>query len=126
MPSVREEFKLELKNRFSVLSTQNEDTDIEESWKAIKMYIYVWKQVRKYWVLEKINKTVKQIVQMKNLVSYTFRAVTVIPTLCTDKCQQRNYCILFRLMNITLTREYSRRLRIYNIVQDKVKTYFAE
>ena len=35
MPSVREEFKLELKNRFSVLSTQNEDTDIEESWKAI-------------------------------------------------------------------------------------------
>jgi len=36
MPSVREEFKLELKNRFSVLSTQNEDTDIEESWKAIK------------------------------------------------------------------------------------------
>jgi hypothetical protein len=31
MPSVREEFKLELKNRFSVLSTQNEDTDIEES-----------------------------------------------------------------------------------------------
>jgi len=36
MPSVKEEFKLELKNRFSVLSTQNEDTDIEESWKAIK------------------------------------------------------------------------------------------
>jgi len=35
MPSVRDEFKLELKNRFSVLSTQNEDTDTEESWKAI-------------------------------------------------------------------------------------------
>jgi len=35
MPGVREEFKLELKNRFSVLSTENEDTDIEESWKAI-------------------------------------------------------------------------------------------
>jgi hypothetical protein len=36
MPSVREEFKLELKNKFSALSAQNEDTDIEESWKAIK------------------------------------------------------------------------------------------
>ena len=36
MPSVREEFKFELKNRFSVLSTQNEDTDIEESSKVIK------------------------------------------------------------------------------------------
>ena len=35
-PSIREEFKLELKNRFSVLSTQNGDTDIEASWKAIK------------------------------------------------------------------------------------------
>ena len=35
MPGVREECKLELKNRFSVLSTENEDTDIEESWKAI-------------------------------------------------------------------------------------------
>jgi len=32
MPSVREEFKLGLKIRFSVLSTQNENTDIEESW----------------------------------------------------------------------------------------------
>jgi exonuclease III len=30
MPSLREELKLELKNRSSVLSTQNEDTDIEE------------------------------------------------------------------------------------------------
>jgi len=39
MPSVREEFKLELKNRFSILSTQNEDTDIEENWEAIKMYV---------------------------------------------------------------------------------------
>jgi hypothetical protein len=35
MPSVREEFKLELKNRFSVMSTQNGDSDVEESWKAI-------------------------------------------------------------------------------------------
>jgi len=43
MPSVGEEFKLEMKNRFSVLSTQNEDTDIEESWKAIKKkYIYIY------------------------------------------------------------------------------------
>jgi hypothetical protein len=31
MPGVREEFKLELKNRFPVLSTQNEDTNSEES-----------------------------------------------------------------------------------------------
>jgi len=36
MWSVREEFKLELKNRCSVLSTQNENTDIEERWKVIK------------------------------------------------------------------------------------------
>ena len=36
MPSVREEFKLELKNRLSILPTQNEGTDIEDSWKAIK------------------------------------------------------------------------------------------
>jgi len=28
-PSIKEEFKSELKNRFSVLSTQNEDTDIK-------------------------------------------------------------------------------------------------
>jgi polysaccharide deacetylase 2 family uncharacterized protein YibQ len=35
-PSIREEFKLEMKNRFSVLSTPNEDTDIKTSWKAIK------------------------------------------------------------------------------------------
>ena len=34
--SIWEEFKLELKNRFSILSTQNGDTDIETSWKAIK------------------------------------------------------------------------------------------
>ena len=27
---------MELKNRFSILSTRNEDTDIEASWKAIK------------------------------------------------------------------------------------------
>jgi len=36
MPSVREEFKLELKNRFSVLSSQTENTNIEESWKILK------------------------------------------------------------------------------------------
>ena len=35
-PSVREEFTLELKNRFLVLSTQNEDIDTETRWKAIK------------------------------------------------------------------------------------------
>jgi len=35
-PNITEEYKLEPKSRFSVLSTQNEDTDIEESWKAIK------------------------------------------------------------------------------------------
>jgi hypothetical protein len=35
-PSVRDEFKLELKNRFSVLSIQNETTDIEATWMAIK------------------------------------------------------------------------------------------
>ena len=37
--SIRGGFKLELKNRFSVLSTQNEDTDIEARWKAKKKYI---------------------------------------------------------------------------------------
>ena len=36
MPIVREEFELQLKNRSSVLSTQNEDTDIADSWKTIK------------------------------------------------------------------------------------------
>ena len=36
MPSVREEFKLELKDRFSILSASNEDTDIEARWKAIQ------------------------------------------------------------------------------------------
>ena len=40
IPSVREEFKLELKNRFSILSTQNEDNNNEERWKAIK-YVYI-------------------------------------------------------------------------------------
>jgi len=39
MTSVTEEFKLELKNKFSILSTQNEDTDNEERLKAIKIYI---------------------------------------------------------------------------------------
>jgi len=60
MPSVREEFKLELKNRFSVLSTQNEDTDIEESWKAIKnVYIETSEKIlgfrenqQKQWISE--------------------------------------------------------------------------
>ena len=37
MPSVRVEFKMELKNKFSVMYTQNENTDIEESWKGIKI-----------------------------------------------------------------------------------------
>jgi len=42
MSSVREEFKLKLKNIFSVLSTQNEETDIAESWKDIKnVYIEI-------------------------------------------------------------------------------------
>ena len=35
-PSIWEKFKLELKNRFLVLSTQNEDIDTETRWKAIK------------------------------------------------------------------------------------------
>jgi hypothetical protein len=35
-PSVRDEFKLELKTKFSVLSIQNETTDIEATWRAIK------------------------------------------------------------------------------------------
>jgi hypothetical protein len=39
-PSIREEIKLELKKGFLVLSTQNGDTDIEASWKAIKKCIY--------------------------------------------------------------------------------------
>ena len=36
MPIARKDFKLELKNRFSVLSSQTENTDIEESRKVIK------------------------------------------------------------------------------------------
>jgi len=35
IPSLREEFKLELKHRFLILSSRNKDTDIEASWKAI-------------------------------------------------------------------------------------------
>jgi hypothetical protein len=35
-PSRRDEFKLELKTRFSVLSIQNEATDIETTWRALK------------------------------------------------------------------------------------------
>jgi hypothetical protein len=57
-PSVRDEFKLELKNRFSVLSIQNEAVDIEATWRAIKMYVL--KQVRKYWDLEKIKRNGSQ------------------------------------------------------------------
>jgi hypothetical protein len=38
-PSVRDEFKLELKNRFSVLSIQNETTDIEANWRGKNVYI---------------------------------------------------------------------------------------
>jgi len=63
---------------------------------------------------------------MKKIVLYVFRAVTIIPTLCTDVYQQKNYSNLFRLIHVTIIREYSRRLRIYNIVPDKVKTYFPE
>jgi hypothetical protein len=35
-PSVRDEFKLELKNGFLALSIKNEASDIEATWKAIK------------------------------------------------------------------------------------------
>ena len=60
MPSVREEFKLQLKNTFSVLSTQNEDTYTEESWKAMKnVYIETCKKIlgfrenqQKEWISE--------------------------------------------------------------------------
>jgi len=45
---------LELKNRFSVLSTQNENTDFEESWKVIKnVYTETSENIL---FLEKINK----------------------------------------------------------------------
>ena len=64
MPSVREEFKLELKNRFSVLSTQNEDTDIEGRWKAIKnVYMETSEKIlgfrenqQKEWISEETQK----------------------------------------------------------------------
>jgi hypothetical protein len=67
MPSVREEFKLELKNRFSVLSNQNEDTDTEESWKAIKnVYIETSEKIlgfrenqRKEWISEETWKEIE-------------------------------------------------------------------
>ena len=53
-PSIREGFILELKNRFLVLSTQNEDTDIEASWKAIKnVYIETSEKILGF---RKINK----------------------------------------------------------------------
>jgi len=64
MPSVREEFKLELKNRFSVPSTQNADTDTEESWKAIRnVYIETSEKIlgfrenqQKQWISEETGK----------------------------------------------------------------------
>ena len=68
MPSVREEFKLGLKNRFSLLSTQNEDTDIEESWKAIKtVYIETSEKIlgfrenqQKGWISEQTWKEIER------------------------------------------------------------------
>jgi len=39
MPSVRKKIKVELKNRFSVLSTQNEDSTLK---KAGRQYIYIY------------------------------------------------------------------------------------
>jgi len=63
-PSIREEFKLELKNRFSVLSTQNEDTNIEASWKAIKnVYIETSEKIlgfrEKEWISEETWKKIE-------------------------------------------------------------------
>jgi len=66
-PSIREEFKLELKNRFSVLSTQNEDTGIEESWKTIKnVYIEIREKIlgfrenrQKGWISEEAWKEIE-------------------------------------------------------------------
>jgi hypothetical protein len=66
MPSVRVEFKLELKNRFSVLSTQNEDTDTADSWKAIKnVYIETSEKIlgfrqnqQKEWISEETRKEI--------------------------------------------------------------------
>ena len=64
MPCLREEFKFELKNRFSVLSTQNEDTDIEGRWKAIKnVYMETSEKIlgfrenqQKEWISEETQK----------------------------------------------------------------------
>jgi len=66
IPSVRVEFKLELKNRFSVLSTQNEDTDTADSWKAIKnVYIETSEKIlgfrqnqQKEWISEETRKEI--------------------------------------------------------------------
>ena len=66
-PSIREELKLELKNRFSILSTQNEETDIEASWKAIKnVYIETSEKIlgfrenqQKEWISEETWKEIE-------------------------------------------------------------------
>jgi len=68
MPTVREECKLELKNRFSVLSTQNKDTDSEESWKTIKnVYIETSEKIlgfrenqQKEWISEETWKEIER------------------------------------------------------------------
>ena len=68
IPSVREEFKLELKNKFSVLSTQNEDSDFEESWKAItNVYIETSEKIlgfrenqQKEWISEETWKEIER------------------------------------------------------------------
>jgi len=79
MSSVREEFKLELKNRFSVLSTQNDDTDIEESWKAIKnVYIETSEKImgfrekqQKEWISEETWKETERRKLAKENVNRT-------------------------------------------------------
>ena len=68
MPCLREEFKFELKNRYSVLSTQNEDTDIEESSKVIKnVYIETSEKIlgfrenqQKEWIPEETWKEIER------------------------------------------------------------------
>ena len=80
-PSVREEFKLELKNRLSVLSTQNEDTDIEDSWKAIKsVYIETSEKIlgfrenqQKEWISEETWKEIERIKLAKENVNRSKR-----------------------------------------------------
>ena len=58
---------MELKNRFTVLSTQNGDTDIEASWKAIKnVYIETSEKIlgsrenqQKEWISEEMWKEIE-------------------------------------------------------------------